>query len=103
MAVWNVCGDSMGVIACSALPCHLPSSPGPSPAVPETLRYLTAGLGLAIPILRAPPPRAGQPKLDTQGTESGRRNLIGPRKKRHLTNQNLSAETISHGPGRWPP
>lgn len=62
MAVWNVCGDSMGVIACSALPCHLPSSPGPSPAVPETLRYLTAGLGLAIPILRAPPPQGRSTK-----------------------------------------
>lgn len=102
MAMWNVCGDSMGMSAGSVLSCHLPSSPGPSPVGPETLQHLAVCLGLAIPVPQGPPHRAGQPKLDTQGTESGR-NLIGPRKKRHLTNQNLSAETISHAPGRGPP
>lgn len=96
-----VCGNSMGMTACSALPV-LPYWVSPSflsrsltrRPPPHVLQHLTVSLGLAVPVPCGHPHRVGQPKLDTQGTESGRRNLIGPRekkkKKRHLTSQNLS-------------
>lgn len=101
VCVW---GGSMGhdCLQCPSVPPYLvsPSSPGPLICLSLNASTLDSVSGAHnTHCLHSHSHRAGRPKLDTQGTESGRGNLIGPRgKKRHVTNQNLSQENISHVP-----